>query len=186
MIYRTSTENDKHQQYPHEYQGVNHHRYELPKNNLNIIGCENTVFTGQNYENFFKITGNNITVKGITFTEGYGGITVNKDASLKIMDSKFIENSGINGICIDNHGNLTVISSYFSNNTAIRDAGCISSLERSHTTIINSTFEFNSAGRNGGALKIMILMQIFSIAVLLITQLQVMIIMAELFITGQE
>lgn len=136
------------------YNGPHNNGLEISKNNLNIIGCENTVFTGQNYENFFKITGNNITVKGITFTEGYGGITVNKDASLKIMDSKFIENSGINGICIDNHGNLTVISSYFSNNTAIRDAGCISSLERSHTTIINSTFEFNSAGRNGGALKI--------------------------------
>lgn len=136
------------------YNGPHNNGLEISKNNLNIIGCENTVFTGQNYENFFKITGNNITVKGISFTEGYGGITVNKDASLKIMDSKFIENSGINGICIDNHGNLTVISSYFSNNTAIRDAGCISSLERSHTTIINSTFEFNSAGRNGGALKI--------------------------------
>lgn len=40
MIYRTSTENDKHQQYPHEYQGVNHHRYELPKNNVKALHLE--------------------------------------------------------------------------------------------------------------------------------------------------
>ena len=136
------------------YSGSKNTGLEISKNNLNIVGHTNTLFIGQNYNSFFKITGSNITVTGITFTSGYGGITVNKEASLNVIDSKFIENKGINGACIDNHGNLTVISSYFSKNTAMHDGGCISSLEGGHTTIINSTFEFNNAERNGGALKI--------------------------------
>ena len=136
------------------YNGLNNNGVEISKNNINIVGDKNTVFTGLNYESFFKVSGNNVSIKGITFTSGTGGIVVNKDASLNIIDSKFIGNNGLNGVCIDNHGNLTVTSSYFSNNKAIRDAGCISTLENGHTTIINSTFEFNNAGRNGGALKI--------------------------------
>lgn len=35
------------------YNGLHNNGLEISKNNLNIIGCENTVFTGQNYENFF-------------------------------------------------------------------------------------------------------------------------------------
>ena len=84
---------------------------------------------------------------------GYGGITVNKEASLNIIDSKFLENKEMNEICIDNHGNLTVILAIFQIMWQYV-MGCVSSLESDHTTIINSTFEFNNAGRNGGALKI--------------------------------
>ena len=136
------------------YNGPNNNGIEISKNNVNIVGDKNTVFTGLNYESFFKVSGNNVSIRGFTFTGGDGGIVVNKETSLNIIDSKFIDNTGLNGVCIDNHGNLTVISSYFANNNAIRDAGCIYTLENVHTTIINSTFEFNNAGRNCGTLKI--------------------------------
>ena len=110
------------------YNGPNNNGIEISKNNVNIVGDKNTVFTGLNYESFFKVSGNNVSIRGFTFTGGDGGIVVNKETSLNIIDSKFIDNTGLNGVCIDNHGNLTVISSYFANNNAIRDAGCISTL----------------------------------------------------------
>ena len=72
------------------YNGLNNNGVEISKNNINIVGDKNTVFTGLNYESFFKVSGNNVSIKGITFTSGTGGIVVNKDASLNIIDSKFI------------------------------------------------------------------------------------------------
>ena len=102
---------------------------------VNLVGCENTIFDGQNRDYLFTITDScKVTFKNIKFINFYkvpsdeesvyGAVLDIKKASVDIENCTFADNlvghnakSAVYGGAISNFGNLTITDSVFINNT---------------------------------------------------------------------
>ena len=105
----------------------------------------------------FLCTGNNITLKNITlkngFAEKYGG-AIENTGKLTIINSKFNDNiSNGSGGAIYNEDTLIITKCMFDRNITRNEAGAIESRgESTKLSINNSSFNYNKAGANGGAI----------------------------------
>lgn len=139
---------------------------ELDVDNLIIDGNGKTI-DGLNNSRIFFITGNNITLKNITFKNGYshkyydnllnnhgGALRINHVKNLSIENCKFINNnSESNGGAIwSERAILNIKDSIFEGNTAENCGGAIYREKSSNFTILESSFKENSAGQNAGAI----------------------------------
>lgn len=125
-----------------------------------IIDGNGKVIDACDKTRIFLITGNNVTLKNITFRNGhsyknynnplncYGGaIKINSDVKLTVEDCKFISNiSEENGGAIHNSGELIVDGSSLSGNRAF----CGGAISNTNVlTVIDSEFSENEAGKKG-------------------------------------
>ena len=137
-----------------------------------VIDGNGHAIDGRGKTRIFIITGNNITLKNITFKNGHsyknynspinnngGAIKNNLNQNISINNCKFISNTseGRSG-AIHNIGGLSIVESNFHENTAI-SGGSISN-EHGSLTINKSTFKDNIARTSGaicnnGSLTIM-------------------------------
>lgn len=139
---------------------------ELDVDDLVIDGNDKTI-DGAGKSRIFIITGKNITLKNITFKNGYshdnyynlynasgGAIRVNFNNNLTIENCKFINNiSERNGGAIDNkNGRLTVKKSTFSHNMAQNGDGGVICHPFGELIITQSILAENTAKDNGGAI----------------------------------
>lgn len=119
------------------YAGLKNTRISIAKS-LTIIGCDDTVFDGENVNFIFKIQDNvKVTFKNIKFINAFKQATINNQnsiyggaleinrATVLLDNCSFIDNnvaydSSINkynyGGAISNFGDLTIINSYFNRN----------------------------------------------------------------------
>ena len=139
---------------------------ELDIDNLIIDGNGHTI-DACDKTRIFYCTGKNITLKNITFKNGYthkdynnpfnnngGAIKINRNANLTMENCKFINNSSEdNGGAIGNRGKLIIIESIFNNNAAIgmhdSSGGAIENM--GELIITESTLAGNTA-KIGGAI----------------------------------
>jgi hypothetical protein len=121
-------------------------------------GASNTTISGNNLSRVFNISGANVTLDGLTITQGKanqgGGILVNSGSTLHINNSTLSNNQAFpDGGAIYNNGTTNIKNSLFVNNTA-NDVGSGGAIWNNGTLdIINSTFSQNKAGGNGGAIN---------------------------------
>ena len=134
----------------------------LDIDNLVIDGDGHTV-DGGGKSRIFTVTGNNITIKNITFKNGQsyrnydsplnnngGAIRINHNKNIIIENCKFINNSSEEkGGAIDNSGQLTITQSTFNKNMSV-NSGTIYNDEK--LIITDSTFKANISADNGGAI----------------------------------
>ena len=128
---------------------------ELDIDNLVIDGNGKTI-DGGDKSRIFIVTGNNITLKNITFKNGHshknydnplnnhgGAIKVNHNAKLRIENCLFLSNySEVCGGAIENYGNLTIIESLLKKNLSHRYGGAI--INWGELTIMESALTSNS------------------------------------------
>ena len=123
---------------------------------LVIDGAGNVTLSGNSTSQILNVAaGNDVTVNGITFTQGYsadahGGAVYNK-GKLTITDSAFTGNSTAKSAgAIKNEGVMVIIDSTFTSNTATSYGGAI--YNTSDLTITDSTFTSNASNNFGGAI----------------------------------
>lgn len=72
----------------------------------------------------FSCSGKNVTIKNITFKNGFnddGGVIFNAAAALKIIESEFCDNTATyGGVLYNSEGDVTILETAFSENTANR------------------------------------------------------------------
>ena len=124
---------------------------------LVIHGAGQVTLSGNSASRILSVAaGNEVTVNGITFTNGYladahGGAVYN-NGKLTITDSAFTGNSTAKSAgAIKNEGEMVIINSSFSSNTTTSYGGAI--LNDGKLTIIGSTFTSNTANNYGGAIS---------------------------------
>ena len=124
---------------------------------LVIDGDGKVTLSGNSASRILSVAaGNEVTVNGITFTNGYladahGGAVYN-NGKLTITDSAFTGNSTAKSAgAIKNEGEMVIINSSFSSNTTTSYGGAI--LNDGKLTIIGSTFTSNTANNYGGAIS---------------------------------
>ena len=116
-----------------------------------IIDGKGHSISGSNLARIFNITGNNVTLKNITFENGkaYSGGAINASGKITLEDCRFINNNANNGGAVYlSDGNIT--NCQFIKNTASKNGGAIY-LDKgsiSHSEFINNSAE------NGGAVNI--------------------------------
>ena len=108
---------------------------------------------------------NNVTLNGLTITEGYvsgaadqgGGVLINDDADVTISNSIITSNSAVGsegsggGVYIGGAGSLSLYGSTVSHNTATNYGGGIATASTTATVLIsNSLVGYNEAGNGGG------------------------------------
>ena len=139
---------------------------ELDIDDLVIDGAGH-VIDGNERSRIFIITGNNITLKNITFKRGHsfksyenmennhgGLLKINHNANIKIECCKFINaNSEGHGGAIYNNANLNITKSTFSENATLFGCGGAIYNCGGKLRIIESTFIQNTANEDGGAIK---------------------------------
>jgi hypothetical protein len=131
---------------------------QIPINNnptLEIIETttSNLRISGNNTSSVFGVSpGGNLTINGVTITNGRAGISagIQNSGTLTVTNSTFSGNTAADGGCIQNNGTLTVTNSTFSGNTALSVGGCI--LNAGTLTVTNSTFSGNTAANSGGGI----------------------------------
>lgn len=120
----------------------------LTVDGLTIDGNGHTI-DGSEKTQFFDCRARNVTIKNVTFKNGYavdGGAIVNS-GELHIIDSTFTDNSVItSGGAIQNNGKLIIVNSTFSHNLA-KYGGAIDN--KNSVEIIASSFTRNSAANRG-------------------------------------
>ena len=123
---------------------------------LVIDGDGKVTLSGNSASRILSVAaGNEVTVNGITFTNGYladahGGAVYN-NGKLTITDSTFTGNSTAKSAgAIKNEGEMVIINSSFSSNTTTSYGGAI--LNDGKLTIIGSTFTSNTASSYGSAI----------------------------------
>ena len=123
---------------------------------LVIDGDGKVTLSGNGTSQILNIAaGNDVTVNGITFTQGYSadahGGAVYNDGKLTITDSTFTGNSTKKSAgAIKNEGVMVIIDSTFTSNTTTSYGGAI--YNTSDLTITDSTFTSNTASNYGGAI----------------------------------
>ena len=123
---------------------------------LVINGAGQVTLSGNGTSQILNIAaGNDVTVNGITFTQGYSadahGGAVYNDGKLTITDSTFTGNSTKKSAgAIKNEGVMVIIDSTFTSNTTTSYGGAI--YNTSDLTITDSTFTSNTASNYGGAI----------------------------------
>ena len=142
------------------------------KHDLDIVNCSFTSNNAYTYNGWgggaISARGNVVTIVGSNFTSNkadkYSGAifardrTENKPVYVKIIDSIFIENCcKYDGGALCVRGNLDIVNSSFIHNSVSDDAGgaifCDSySNVDSYTTVVDSTFRYNQAIDDGGAI----------------------------------
>ena len=127
----------------------------IDKDNITIDGNGHTI-DGAGEARIFNITSTNVTLKNITFVNGYSsedGGAIFTDNSLNIFDSKFINNSAKNSggaIYFEDVGEI--INCEFYNNRIIDQSGDGGAVYfSSQGTISDSIFNNNTADSWGGA-----------------------------------
>ena len=119
-----------------------------------LISGNNTVINGNGHainangrDRIFFITGNNVTIRNITLTGGYGvydgGAIFCRASDISIIDSTFTGNRAETGAAVSARGNVFVSSSRFTDNTA--DAGGAIFTDGGNVTVIDSVFENDDA-----------------------------------------
>ncbi len=123
---------------------------------LVINGAGQVTLSGNSASQILNIAaGNDVTVNGITFTQGYSadahGGAVYNNGKLTITDSAFTGNSTAKSAgAIKNEGVMVIIDSTFTSNTTTSYGGAI--YNTSDLTITDSTFTSNTANNYGGAI----------------------------------
>ena len=142
------------------------------KHDLDIVNCSftsNKAHTDGCVGGAISAKGNVVTIVGSNFTSNEGGRrggaifaryrTENKPVYLKIIDSSFIENCcEYDGGAICVRGNLDILNSSFKHNTVSDGAGGAIFCDSygnvdSYTTVVDSTFIYNKAIDDGGAIR---------------------------------
>ena len=125
---------------------------------VSIIGNGNkTLITNNKGNGIFQITANNVAIYNCTFTNNTGIITVgmlfNSGDNLTVDNCIFSNNSADSACVIRNFGlGCCVSNSIFVNNSATGYGGGAIYNAGENLTVINSTFEANTANSNGGAI----------------------------------
>ncbi|AWX31701.1 hypothetical protein [Methanosphaera sp. BMS] len=110
----------------------------------------------QGLTRIFKTTGKNITLKNITFKNGYSkdsGAAIANVGSVKIYNSNFTDNiAEVDGGAVYNdiNGTMTIQDSILSNNSALTDGGAI--FNWGNLTIKCSVIEENLSWEDAGAI----------------------------------
>ena len=128
---------------------------------LNITGngANNTIISGNNAYRVFNISGTGITVnlEGLTIAQGNagsgngGGILVNSESTLNLINSTLSDNKATDGGAIRNDGLLlTVNNSTLLGNSATLGGGGIWNGLNSSVILSNSTVLGNSSSFGGG------------------------------------
>jgi len=139
------------------YTGTSNTGLTIDKNNLAIVSDENPVFDGENKNQIFKITGNNVVLKGLQLTKGKAtnGGALYIDGDNICVDKCTINsnnaNSGRGGaIYIADHEGISIINSMINANKATYFAAGIYNTA-SNTLIANCSF-YDAISRNGGGI----------------------------------
>lgn len=147
--------------------------------NLTLDGCGHSIDANA-VARIFNVTGKGIVFKNLTFRNSKssgGGITIQKDADLKLINCTFEDNLAlINGGAVVNLGNTEMIDCTFEANKSddfagavlngldavldIRDSkfirnsarDCAAIFNRGRLTIEHTTFDSNSSGHDCGAI----------------------------------
>ena len=141
------------------------------KHDLDIVNCSftsNKAHTDGCVGGAISAKGNVVTIVGSNFTSNEAGRRggaifardriENKPVYVKIIDSSFIENCcEYDGGAVCVRGNLDILNSSFKHNAVSEDAGgaifCDSYANvDSYTTVVDSTFIYNNAIDDGGAI----------------------------------
>ena len=149
--------------YDYKYDGLdNFTGIVVDKNNLTINGNGHVIDanSGNNSVRIFNITGSNVILKNLIFTNANsdsflnGGAIYNTGAYLSVVNSTFINNSAnFYGGAIYNYAScLSVADSTFINNSVTRYGGAIYNAN-SKSSVVNSTFIGNTGGFYGGAIN---------------------------------
>lgn len=140
------------------YKGTSNTGLTIAKSNLKIVANDdNVIFDGENSRQIFKITGDNVLVKGLMLTKGKttngGALNIDGD-NICIDDCTLTSNNANAGrggaIYIGNHANISIINSNINSNKATYMGGGIYNLAP-NTLIANCSF-YNSISRNGGGI----------------------------------
>lgn len=131
----------------------------LDKNNVVIFTEGNVVFDGQKANTHFNVTGNNVLIEGIKFTNfsynGYGGVIYCSANNVTIKNCTFANNVAVDdggAIYFFNANNSYVSDCLFVNNTA-SSGGAVAWSMFNNATVSNCTFIGNLAKINAGAIK---------------------------------
>ena len=143
---------------PGTYKGTSNTGLTIGVNNLTIVADEGTpVFDGENTRQIFKITGNNVVLKGLQLTKGKttNGGALYLDGDNICVDKCTINSNNANngrggGIYIAAHEGISIINSKINGNKATYFAAGIYNVG-SHTLIANCSF-YNSIAHNGGGI----------------------------------
>ena len=130
----------------------------ITKNNLIIDGKGHTI-DGNKKALIFQIVGNNITLKNIKFTNGYGfrggAVSFTNSENINIKNCTFTSSRAGwdgGGIYFSKSNNIEIIDSSFSNNYAYRsNGGALAFDGGNYAEIKNSQFISNTADNLGGA-----------------------------------
>lgn len=123
-----------------------------------VIDGNGKIIDGKNKSRIFIISANNVTLRNITFKNGYsfenyynplnasgGAIRINHNTEVTIENCRFLNNlSQCDGGAIQNRGSLNVSGSEFSQNNADVDGGAICNFN-GEVTIIESELYENTA-----------------------------------------
>lgn len=140
------------------YKGTSNTGLTIAKSNLKIVAADsNVIFDGENSRQIFKITGDNIVVKGLKLTKGKStnGGALNIDGNNVCIDGCTLTSNNANtgrggAIYIANHANISIINSNINSNKATYMGGGIYNLAP-NTLIANCSF-YNSISKNGGGI----------------------------------
>lgn len=131
-----------------------------------VIDGDGKSIDGAGVSRIFLVTGNNVTIKNITFKNGkshkdynnlYNGnggfLRVNSNVKLTVENCRFIngESEVDGGAIFNKDAFIDIINSAFSSNTA-ENGGAIYNSKMGKLNIIKSTFSQNIADSNGGAI----------------------------------
>ncbi len=96
--------------------------------------------------------GTNVTISGMTITNGSSAISVNASATVTVQNCAFAANTATSGGAIDNAGTANVAYSTFSGNSA-QQGGALFNASGATMTVVDNTFTQNSASAGGGAIQ---------------------------------
>ncbi len=127
-------------------------------NNTIIDGTGHTVvIDGQNLYRIFDANGKNLTLIGLTLTNGNvsgNGGAIYANSTVTVISSTIYGNTGNRGGGIYIDGKLNVINSTLSNNTAITNGGAIAVGFQVTVFITNSTIYNNKSSSDGAGINL--------------------------------
>jgi len=142
------------------YKGESNTGLTIDKNNLNIVSVDDKkpVFDGENSRQIFKITGDNVVLKGLQLTKGKsanGGALFIDGDNVKVDKCTISSNSNSgnsNGaaIYIADHKGISIVNSSINANKASNMGGAIYNL--AHDTLIADCSFYNNKARNGATI----------------------------------
>ena len=140
------------------YKGTSNTGLTISKNNLTIEALDdNVIFDAENSRQIFKITGNDVLLKGLSLTKGKAtnGAALYIDGDNVCVDHCTLTsnnaNSGRGGaVYIADHSGISIINSTISSNKATYMGAGIYNLAKN--TQIADCYLYNDISRNGGGI----------------------------------